>query len=1217
MMKSLQICLSLVVLVLAAHFSSTVEAEPKTLGLLGRSNVNGGYHVTLDERDWRWLRSKSILLLGASTPDYASFDMTINHDQMEGVTIDYAQLIGELLGLKVEIRRYDSRGEVVDAVRKGDVDFVGTANEYESQFPNMVLSHPYANDKPTLITRKGDGGDLPVDLNGKTIAMLYHYISPDAVRAFYPKATLQVYPSMLSAIGAVAFGQADVYLGDSVSANYLINNNFINNVELADFSRMEVRDFSFVMNSDNQTLIRVVNAAIAAIPVSARMEIMNRWGAGGENMPGKRRLNFSSSEQRWLDEHPSVRVNVVGGYPPLSFVNKSGEFVGIANDVLSKVSLRTGLKFDIQVVPSVSAMVEAVGNSDSEFLATLTPSPVRERVLHFTRPYLASPYVLIAKADADIPIALEQLAGKRLVLTRNNNMHEWLMSNYPKIRLVEADDSEHAMSMVIRGEVDAMVGTLILSSHMINHRFEGQLRIVSTVGNDFAQMAFATSRGALELHSILDKALLSIPPEEMDEIRNRWRNDVMVEDSYWARNRAFIVEVVCGFLVLLALALVWIAYMKVALRRRDEAEHALNEQLEFMRVLIDGTPHPIYIRDRNGILLICNSSYLKVFGVEREAVIGKGKVKLLHPEDASRYEEEFQRITSTGMSMVEDRVIRLLDDRELQIYHWMLPYRDSNGEVGGVIAGWIDISERQALVEQLREAKLVADEAKEHADDANRAKSLFLATMSHEIRTPMNAVIGMLEIAMKKADQGVTDRFAIEVASGAAHGLLDLIGDILDIARIESGRLSLSPERANLRELLESVLRVFEGVARQKRLSLLLDLDFQMPSDVLVDPLRFKQIVSNLLSNAIKFTQDGQVRLSLQARPAKNSQFMTVALVIEDTGIGISDEDQQSLFSPFTQASNNTQSARSGSGLGLVISRTLCEMMGGRLLMSSVFGKGTKVEVHLNLPALEPLAELPGMMPFDVALQHHVLNVLVIDDYPANRLLLSQQLSHLGHRVSDAEDGARGLQAWRSQWFDVVITDCNMPMMSGYELTQVIREEERTQGRVPCLILGYTANAQQEERVRCIEAGMDDCLFKPIGLEELKACLEAVAPMERSEEQTSVHGSNEIDLSSLEQLTRGDKASINSLIGDLSTANEEDMARLIQLFTKHDLNALSGLAHRVKGGARIIRAQRLIQCCEHLEVVCTGRDTSRLAEAVDELQREMEQLADKLSLYVA
>ena len=166
------------------------------------------------------------------------------------------------------------------------------------------------------------------------------------------------------------------------------------------------------------------------------------------------------------------------------------------------------------------------------------------------------------------------------------------------------------------------------------------------------------------------------------------------------------------------------------------------------------------------------------------------------------------------------------------------------------------------------------------------------------------------------------------------------------------------------------------------------------------------------------------------------------------------------------------------------------------------------------------------------------------------------------------------------------------------------------------MILGITANAQQEERIRCIKAGMDDCLFKPIGLEELKAYLDAVAPEAHSEVETSVQRSNDIDLSSVVQLTRGDNASINSLIDDLATANEEDMARLIKLFIQHDLNALSDLAHRVKGGACIIRAQRFIHCCERLEAVCNGRDTSQLAEAVEELQQEMEQLADKLSLYV-
>lgn len=223
----------------------------------------------------------------------------------------------------------------------------------------------------------------------------------------------------------------------------------------------------------------------------------------------------------------------------------------------------------------------------------------------------------------------------------------------------------------------------------------------------------------------------------------------------------------------------------------------------------------------------------------------------------------------------------------------MLPYKDSDGAVIGMIAGWIDISERQLLLGMVQEA--------------NRAKTTFLATMSHEIRTPMNAVIGMLELTLKKADQGVLDRFAIEVASSAAHGLLDLIGDILDIARIESGKLSLTPERANLRELVTSLARIFEGLAEQKHLQLLLDLDVEADCDVLIDPLRFKQIVSNLLSNAIKFTTEGEIRLTLKVLPASAEKQLCIRLRVEDSGMGISSEDQQRLFSPFSQASNNTQ----------------------------------------------------------------------------------------------------------------------------------------------------------------------------------------------------------------------------------------------------------------------------------------------------------------------
>src|SRR5207253_3661318 len=215
--------------------SSGASAQMQTLHLLGRSTVQD-YRVELDEADWRWLKEKGVLQLGASSPDYAPFDLTLNNHDFEGITADYADLLAQLLHIRIEVQRYESREAVIAALKRGELDLLGTANGFEAVDPQLSMSRAYADDLPTLVTRTGDSSDLPADLTGKRLAMLNHYLPPWVVRTYYPDASLQLYPSTLSAIGAVAFGQADVYLGDSISANYLINNNYLNNVQLADFS---------------------------------------------------------------------------------------------------------------------------------------------------------------------------------------------------------------------------------------------------------------------------------------------------------------------------------------------------------------------------------------------------------------------------------------------------------------------------------------------------------------------------------------------------------------------------------------------------------------------------------------------------------------------------------------------------------------------------------------------------------------------------------------------------------------------------------------------------------------------------------------------------------------------------------------------------------------------------------------------------------------------
>nr|WP_306822327.1 ATP-binding protein [Pseudomonas tolaasii] len=473
----------------------------------------------------------------------------------------------------------------------------------------------------------------------------------------------------------------------------------------------------------------------------------------------------------------------------------------------------------------------------------------------------------------------------------------------------------------------------------------------------------------------------------------------------------------------------------------------------------------------------------------------------------------------------------------------------------------------------------------------------------------------MLELALKKADQGILDRVAIDVASDAAHNLLELISDILDVARIESGRLTLAPERINLRVQVECLLSLFDGMARQKHLVLISHISADADCDVLLDTLRFKQIMSNILSNAIKFTAEGEIRLVVDAHSNYERDRLKVRLLVEDTGTGISAEDQARLFQPFVQGSNNTQTSARGSGLGLVISRNLCEMMGGELHMSSKLGKGTRIEILLELPILEP-AEAVASPPEELVEQSHVLNVLVVDDYPANRLLMAQQLAYLGHRSEDAPDGSRGLSVWRNGRFDVIITDCNMPIVDGYDMTRAIRDEERKRGLEPCLILGFTASVHEDEKQRCLEAGMNDCLAKPVSLKVLS---ERLGNLELPALPDAVIGAHEpegrINLSSLQLLTRGDAQSLKDLLTDLSKSNHEDLAQLTTLYVEQNLQGLEDLAHRIKGGARIIKAKWLIAACEQLEMVCRSAcepEAEALEQAVASLAQEMMAIADVL-----
>jgi two-component system sensor histidine kinase EvgS len=283
--------------------------------------------------------------------------------------------------------------------------------------------------------------------------------------------------------------------------------------------------------------------------------------------------------------------------------------------------------------------------------------------------------------------------------------------------------------------------------------------------------------------------------------------------------------------------------------------------------------------------------------------------------------------------------------------------------------------------------------------------------------------------------------------------------------------------------------------------------------------------------------------------------------------------------------------------------------MGGTLQLSSQLGQGTQVRVKLPLTTLAKAIPVPTPLSEGTPLNLRSLRVLVVDDYRPNRLLLEKQLRYLGHQVNEASDGSIGLCLWLKEHFDVVITDCNMPNMDGYALAREIRRYEQENGKSPCLLLGFTANAQPEERQRCRDAGMDGCLFKPSTLHDLGGWLEQYVIEVDAEPQVKGSSASLLLLQGLQPLTGGDHGVTKQLLTELARSNREDSQLLAQLWTLHDIAGLSELAHKLKGGARIISADTLVKACEVLEELCDKPDVMPdvVSVAVQDLRNAMEE----------
>jgi two-component system sensor histidine kinase EvgS len=1145
--------------------------------------------LNLEDQDRTWLDQRKVLRVGIAIADYEPIDITSDRNRYQGISADYLGLVSDQLNLPVQVTGYAKRDEAIEALRDGKIDLLTSANGFERGVKGLSFSTEYMPDRSVVV---GRGNDLspPSNLAGKKVVLLDGYADSEVLHRVYPDSQIIIAPNLYSALEALSQGEVDVFIGNEVIVRAYTALRPYLGLQIKFESRLPPVGFSFAVRGDEQRLLTFINRALDSIAPSTSREVLGRWTMGlGADVEGQR-IRLTSAERRWLLKHPSVTIATVQ-HPPYIYKDKNGHWVGLNADVLSRISRMTGLQFVHQELPSTQLSIDMLRAGQADMNTTLAENTERRRFLDFTYSFGGNSWMFVVRSDRSSHISLDSLTGKVLALPARHALEDLIRREHPLIQLRLVDTYDQARALVESGAADATiqneVGAYLFPS--------GQLKVARSVEGQWSPDRFSVIKTQPELLGILNKALEEFPVAELRSIRLKWLGSALPQPSLWGRIPPWVFWVVSLALLIGLVSLTWSSRLKVQIRQRQRVQRQLNDQLAFKHALLDGIPNPIYVRDLKGRLISCNRSYEQSLGISFEQMNGRRltDVNLIPRALAEQMHTDYLTLLENHQPVFSDRTIELPGKR-MDVWQWTVPFFAADGQLQGLLGGWIDITERKQLEQQLQEAMRLADQA-------NEAKSAFLASMSHEIRTPMGAIIGLLELECEQALRlGKIPSQGLQVAHRSATELVALIGESLDLARIEAGGMQLSLAVTSLQELFDGVIELFSAQAGEKGVELRLEFSGQARGDYWLDPFRLRQVLHNVLGNALKFTRQGAVVVTLDVTH-DSPESTRVRIGIQDSGEGIDPQRQQQVFQPFTQASDDTAAHYGGSGLGLSITRQLVELMKGDISLHSEPGKGTLVTIDLPLTRVsEPV--LPADDVTDVLVDTRSLHLLVVDDMSANRRVLTRQLEFLGHQVTAVEDGKAALSSWCEGVFDAVITDCNMPGISGYALTQAIRQIEEKEQRQRCPVIGCTANAMSDEAARCEQAGMDGLLIKPLSLARLAHEL-----ADRVREPT-------FDIGTLQTMTQANPQQMQRLLSELWKNLRHEHALLEPAVSASDWETLSACLHRLKGAASLVDAVPLAKACAALDDSVRLQSTASLAERWQALEVAMTGLRADIEL---
>ena len=1171
--------------------------------------------VEFTPQEKAYIKQHPVVTLGADH-NWPPYDFVDTNGKHTGIAADILKLLSQKSGLKFQVVP-DVWATTMQKMQDHQLDGLTCAAPTPKRKKFLLFSDTYVT-MPLAIVVQNDTTDIHSfeDLEHKTVAVNKGSYLHEWFTKNHPHIKLHLTTSNAKSLEAVAFAQADAYIGNIAVATYIMQHNFLTNLTIVgQVPNMDTK-VSIAIDKTKPLLFSIIQKTLRSLTKEEKSAIINKWYSQAQASKTNS-LKLTPKERQWIEQHPNVTVGLERDWAPIDFMTPQGEYVGIAVEYLKEISKISGVHFSFRSHPQWSKTMQQFQDKQIDMLAAVYKTPKRETYMSFSKPYFQTMDYFFIRKDTQAS-SIQDLAGKRVAVVESYAQTQILQKEYPYLKRVPYPNLSEAITAVAQGKADVVFDTYSVLSYLVEQKnLQNIITPFAPAQNNsgLRGIHIAVQPEHQELISIINKSLDTLTSKQKEQIQNHWVSSQKPSDTLqlsqrektWIKYHPVIrvgggpdwapvdftkdgkyTGITKDYLDLISKR-TGLKFQVVVDKWSNNLKKIKSKEIDMLgavyyrpgRAKYMNFTQPYFelldyffirkgikaktLTDLNGKTVAMPKGYAHAEIIEKEFpeihilyvdtfsealdAVAKGKADILFDTYASisytiqqegirniipfqgyrgkevnkihmTTRQDYEILTSildkalTSITPEEHKKIRnkwLTSPPDYTLFYQIAAL------LFIVILGFIYWNRKLSKeIAKRKRIELELEKQRQKAIAASQAKSEFLSNMSHEIRTPMNAILGFTELLDEQLDNPRLKSYVKTIRS-AGDSLLMLINDILDLSKIEAGKLDIETKPTNIHKLIEEIGSIFTLSVQNKGLDLIIDIDKTIPNSLLLDETRLRQILLNLVGNAVKFTSTGHIKIKVHSYDVdEHLSRLNLQIDVEDTGMGIPADQIEKIFGKFEQISGQDNRKFGGTGLGLAISSKLASMMDGKLSVQSVEGEGATFTLQLHNIDITSITPDDTSTTIQNTQQEQIVfetsTLLIVDDIQDNRDLIVKNFESTPVTILSASNGAEAVAIVEERQPDAILMDIRMPVMDGYEATQKIRAKYP---HIP--IIALTASVMADESEKQKRAHFDGFLRKPVRKQELYETLSQFLPHTKVALQTK-HNTFELDLDNISKI---------------------------------------------------------------------------------------------------